>query len=60
MVELNEVELEFLRAAPLPLYEGENGQLRIKLKSARGQSRWIDIDADQYIAIERIVNKEGQ
>lgn len=52
---------EFIVVAPFPLGEDslkENGQIKMKLHSERGQSKWLNVTADQLSMIEKILLDE--
>lgn len=46
---------QFMKACPLPLLEGGNGQIMIKIHSEKGESNWINITADQMKQIENMM-----
>lgn len=49
---------EMLVVAPLPLDEDSfelNGQIKLKLHSERGQSKWLNITPAQFRLIEQVL-----
>ena len=48
----NYLSNQFMKACPLPLLEGGNGQIRIKIHSEKGESNWINVSARQMKRIE--------
>ena len=57
MSDLTYIESQFEKACPLPLYpENQNGIIRIKIHSERGESNWLTITPQQMIDIEIILN----
>jgi CRISPR/Cas system-associated protein endoribonuclease Cas2 len=49
---------QMIVVAPLPLGEDslkENGQIMLKMQSDRGASNWLNITADQFSLIEKVL-----
>ncbi len=55
MINTKYISNELFQVAPLPILEGENGQIRIKLKSERGETKWLNVTPEQMEAIEWIL-----
>jgi len=54
---------QLIVVAPLPLGEDslkENGQIMLKMESDRGASNWLNITADQFSLIEKILLGESE
>ena len=49
------IEKQLEKVCPLPVREGANGQIKVKLHSNRGESNWLNITADQFNKIEDIL-----
>ena len=49
------IESEFYAAAPLPVLSGDNGQLRLKITSERGETKWINITPQEFKSIEQLL-----
>ena len=49
------IEAQTLQVAPLPILDGSNGQFKIQVRSDRGQTKWINITAEQYRWIEYVL-----
>lgn len=49
---INYVNAQILRACPLPLHTGDNGQIKIKIHSERGETNWLNITPEQLKKIE--------
>lgn len=57
MEKLTYIESQFEKACPLPLYpENQNGIIRLKIRSERGESNWLNITPQQMVDIETILN----
>ena len=57
------IETQLFKALPYPLndlnsVDEKNGQIRIKIRTIRGESNWLNISPDQMKAIESILNQE--
>jgi len=49
---------EFIVVAPFPLGEDsvkENGQIKLKLHSERGETKWLNVTPEQVSMIEKIL-----
>lgn len=46
------IQSELLAVCPLPVSEGENGEIRLQIRSERGQTKWLTITPEQFKAIE--------
>lgn len=58
-------EAQIFRAAPYPLTqentaEHMNGQLKLKIHSARGETNWLNITPDQLKKLELILSEADQ
>ena len=54
----NYIANEFIVVAPFPLGEDslkENGQIKIKLHSERGETRWLNVTPEQVSMIEKVL-----
>ncbi len=49
------IETQLFQVAPLPILEGNNGQVRIKLISPQGKTNWLNITPEQHVEIEKIL-----
>lgn len=57
------IETQLFKALPYPLndlnsVDEKNGQIRLKIRTIRGESNWLNISPDQMKAIESILNQE--
>ena len=52
------IEQEMYAVAPLPVLEGLNGQFCMQIRSERGATKWLNITARQFKAIEDILLQE--
>lgn len=49
---------ELITVAPFPLDEdsvAQNGIIKLKLHSERGESKWLNVTPDQFSLIERVL-----
>ncbi len=53
--DINYVNAQILRACPLPLAGGENGQIKLKIHSERGETNWLNITPEQLKKIELVL-----
>ena len=59
--QLTYIEQQILRTCPLPLYPtNQNGQLRLKIHSERGETNWLNITPQQLTDIETILNNTSK
>ena len=50
------IEAQLLKTCPMPVQPtNDNGQLRLKLHSERGESNWLNITPEQFKAIELVL-----
>ena len=59
---MNYIETQLLRALPFKLnhsnsVDEKNGQIRIKIRTIRGETNWLNVDPYQMREIEAILNK---
>lgn len=57
-MDTNYIANEFIVVAPFPLGEDslkENGQIKIKLHSERGETRWLNVTPEQVSMIEKVL-----
>ena len=59
---MNYIETQLFRALPYPLnhsnaVDEKNGQIRIKIRTIRGETNWLNVSPDQMREIEQILNK---
>jgi len=57
----NYIANEMMVVAPFPLNERSivhNGQIKLKLYSERGQSKWLNISPEQFSLIEKVLTGE--
>lgn len=57
-MDTNFIANEMMVVAPFPLGEDsvkENGQIKLKLYSERGQSKWLNISPEQFSMIEKVL-----
>ena len=59
-IQIMYIEQQLIRVAPFPVHENDNGQLRLKLHSARGETHWLNITPEQFKRIEEILLSEAQ
>lgn len=57
------IETQLFKALPYPLNDSnsvdeKNGQIRLKIRTIRGESNWLNVSPDQMKAIESILNQE--
>lgn len=55
MTDAKYISTELFQVAPLPILEDNNGQIRIKLKSVCGETKWLNITPEQMEAIEWVL-----
>ncbi len=60
---MNYIENQLFKALPYPLNDensgdDKNGQIRLKIRTIRGESNWLNVSPDQMKAIEAILNQE--
>jgi len=58
------IESQIFKAAPYPLSpensgDDKNGQIKIKIHGARGESNWLNVSPAQLAQIENILNNGG-
>ena len=51
----NYLEQQLFKVAPLPILEGNNGQVRLKLISPQGKTNWLNITPKQHAELEKIL-----
>ena len=50
------IEQQMLKAAPLPVLGGANGQIKIKITSENGSAtKWLNLTPQQFKMIERVL-----
>lgn len=49
------INQQMIKVLPFPIESGNNGQVKIKVKSERGESKWMNVSPDQAKQIERIL-----
>ena len=47
---------QLIKACPLSLRGEQNGQIKIRIKSERGATNWLNITTDQLRKIERVLD----
>lgn len=55
---INYIANEFIVVAPFPLGEDslkENGQIKLKLHSERGETKWLNVTPEQVSMIEKVL-----
>lgn len=52
------IENQMLTVCPVPVEDC--GQIKLKIVSDRGQTKWLNITADQFRKIENILTPEGK
>lgn len=60
-MDTNYISNEMMVVAPFPLGEDsvtKNGQIKLKLYSERGQSKWLNISPEQFSLIEQVLTGE--
>lgn len=53
--DLNYINGQILRACPFPLHSGDNGQIKIKIHSERGETNWLNLTPEQLKKIELVL-----
>ena len=52
---LNYIANQLITVAPFPVGDKRNGQFMIKLHSERGESKWLNITAEQFEQIDLVL-----
>ena len=60
---MNYIENQLFRALPYPLTDDnsnddKNGQIRLKIRTIRGETNWLNVNPEQMREIEAILNQE--
>lgn len=60
---MNYIENQLFRALPYPLTDDnsnddKNGQIRLKIRTIRGETNWLNVSPEQMRQIEQILNQE--
>lgn len=60
---MNYIENQLFRALPYPLNDDnsnddKNGQIRLKIRTIRGETNWLNVSPEQMREIEAILNQE--
>lgn len=60
---MNYIENQLFRALPYPLNDDnsnddKNGQIRLKIRTIRGETNWLNVNPEQMREIEAILNQE--
>ena len=56
------IETQFFKVAPFPLNDESqadhlNGQIKLKVRSRRGETNWLNITPDQFKQIEKLLSQ---
>lgn len=59
---MNYIENQLFRALPYPLTDDnsnddKNGQIRLKIRTIRGETNWLNVSPEQMRQIEQILNQ---
>jgi len=62
VLKMNYIDAQLFKALPFPLnhsnsVDEKNGQIRIKIRTIRGETNWLNVDPYQMREIEQILNK---
>ena len=60
---MNYIENQLFRALPYPLTDDnsnddKNGQIRLKIRTIRGETNWLNVSPEQMRQIEAVLNQE--
>jgi len=60
---MNYIETQLFKALPYPLNhdnssDDKNGQIRLKIRTIRGETNWLNVSPYQMREIEAILNQE--
>lgn len=60
---MNYIETQLFKALPYPLTDDnsnddKNGQIRLKIRTIRGETNWLNVSPEQMREIEAILNQE--
>lgn len=60
---MNYIETQLFKALPYPLTDDnsnddKNGQIRLKIRTIRGETNWLNVSPEQMREIETILNQE--
>jgi hypothetical protein len=53
--DINYINGQILKACPFPLHSGDNGQIKIKIHSERGETNWLNLTPEQLKKIELVL-----
>ena len=59
---MNYIDTQLFRALPYPLNDDnsnhdKNGQIRLKIRTIRGETNWLNVSPDQMRQIEAVLNQ---
>ena len=59
---MNYIETQLFKALPYPLNDNnssddKNGQIRLKIRTIRGETNWLNVNPEQMRQIEEILNQ---
>ena len=60
---MNYIETQLFKALPYPLTDDnsnddKNGQIRLKIRTIRGETNWLNVNPEQMRQIETVLNQE--
>lgn len=60
---MNYIDTQLFKALPYPLNDNnssddKNGQIRLKIRTIRGETNWLNVSPEQMREIEAILNQE--
>ncbi len=60
---MNYIDTQLFKALPYPLTDDnsnddKNGQIRLKIRTIRGETNWLNVSPDQMRQIEAVLNQE--
>lgn len=55
---LNYIGNQLVKVCPFPVGDSQNGQIRMKLHGAKGETNWLNITPEQFKLIELVMLEE--
>ena len=60
---MNYIDTQLFKALPYPLNDDnsgndKNGQIRLKIRTIRGETNWLNVSPEQMRQIEAVLNQE--
>ena len=60
---MNYIDTQLLKVLPYPLNDNnssddKNGQIRLKIRTIKGETNWLNVSPEQMRQIEAVLNQE--